>query len=136
MQESSEIAYSFVRALLSGEGDYLEKYLVHLHVPAGAIPKDGPSVGITMALALYSLATGRLVKNSIAMTGELTLTGKVLPIDGVKEKTIGARRVNINELIFPIDNKKDFEELPEHLKEGLKVHFVDYFEEVIGIVIK
>lgn len=86
-----------------------------------------------MALALYSLATHQPVKDSLAMTGELTLTGKVLPIGGVKEKTIAAQRVGIRELIFPIDNKKDFEELPDYIREGLTVHFADYFEDVLKV---
>ena len=138
MKESSEIAYSYIRSLLSHKKDeslaaYFDNHLVHLHVPAGATPKDGPSAGITMALALYSLATGKPIKKGIAMTGELTLTGKVLPIGGVKEKTIGAKRVGIKELIFPIANKKDFEELPDHIKKGLKVHFADYFEDVLKV---
>lgn len=136
MQESSEIALSYVRSLLCEQEDYQEyfdKNAVHLHVPAGATPKDGPSAGITMALALYSLATKKAVKDGIAMTGELTLTGKVLPIGGVKEKTIAAKRVGISELIFPIDNKKDFEELPDHIKEGLTVHFADYFDDVLKV---
>ena len=135
MQESSEIAYSYIRSILS-EGKepnkYFEEHQVHLHVPAGATPKDGPSAGITMALALYSLATGKAVKPGIAMTGELTLTGKVLPIGGVKEKTIAAKRVGIKELIMPIDNKRDFEELPDYIREGLTVHFADYFDDVLN----
>ncbi len=136
MKESAEIAYSYVRSLICKKEensdcvDFFENHQVHLHVPAGATPKDGPSAGITMALALYSLATKKPVKD-VGMTGELTLTGKVLPIGGVKEKTIGARRVGIQELIFPIDNQKDFEELPDYIKEGLTVHFADYFEDVL-----
>jgi len=136
MQESAEIAYSYVRSLLCCEDppiDFFDENAVHLHVPAGATPKDGPSAGITIALALYSLATGKAVKAGLAMTGELTLTGKVLPIGGVKEKTIAARRVGIQELIFPIDNQKDFEELPSFIREGLKVHFVDYFVDVLKV---
>lgn len=136
MQESSEIAYSYVRALLSKERkykDYFNDHFIHLHVPAGATPKDGPSAGITMALALYSLVVGKAIKKGLAMTGELTLTGKVLPIGGLREKTIAARRVKIFELIFPADNKKDFEELPGYIKEGITPHFVDYFEDVIKI---
>ncbi len=86
-----------------------------------------------MALALYSLATNKPVKEGIAMTGELTLTGKVLPIGGVKEKTIAARRVDITELIFPDDNRKDFEELPDYIKEGITVHFVKYFDDVLRV---
>lgn len=136
MKESAEIAYSYVRSLLSDEKEYAEffnQHFVHLHVPAGATPKDGPSAGITMSLALYSLATGKIVRDDIAMTGEITLTGKVLPIGGVKEKTIAARRVNIKHLIFPVDNKKDFDELPDHIKEGLTVHYADYFDDVLDV---
>ena len=136
MRESSEIAYSYIRSKiceLEECSDYFDKHLVHLHVPAGATPKDGPSAGITMALSLYSLAIGKPVKSGLAMTGELTLTGKVLPIGGVKEKTIGARRVGIKELIFPIDNKKDFEDLPDYIKEGLTVHFANYFDDVLKV---
>lgn len=87
-----------------------------------------------MALALYSLATAGPVRTGIAMTGELTLTGKVLPIGGVKEKTIAARRVGVFELIFPRENKKDFDDLPEHVREGIRAHFVDYFEDVLDVV--
>jgi ATP-dependent Lon protease len=136
MQESAEIAYSYVRSLVLREkpaSDFFNKHFVHLHVPAGATPKDGPSAGITMALALYSLARNKPVKKGIGMTGELTLTGRVLPIGGVREKTIAARRVKVFELIFPAENRKDFDELPDYLKEGVTAHFVDYFDEVIRI---
>lgn len=136
MQESSEIAYSYVQSLIYEDErakEFFNEHFVHLHVPAGATPKDGPSAGITMALALYSLALGKPVKEGLAMTGELTLTGKVLPIGGVKEKTIAAKRVGIQELIFPIDNKKDFEELPKHIREGLTVHFADKFADVLKV---
>ena len=87
-----------------------------------------------MALALYSLATGKAVRKNLAMTGELTLTGKVLPIGGVKEKTIAARRVGITELIFPIDNKQMYLDLPEYIRAGITVHFVDYFDDVLTLV--
>ncbi len=136
MQESSEIAYSYVRSILadgSKPNDYFDKHFVHLHVPAGATPKDGPSAGITMALALYSLATGKPVRKNLAMTGELTLTGKVLPIGGVKEKTIAARRVGVTDIILPIDNKRDYEEIPEYIRKGLNVHYVDYFDDVLEV---
>jgi len=136
MRESSEIAYSYVRSLLAKDEKYanfFDEHLVHLHVPAGATPKDGPSAGITMSLSLYSLATGQPIKDGIAMTGEITLTGKVLPIGGVKEKTIGARRVGITELIFPADNKRDFEQLPDYIKEGITAHFADYFDDVLKV---
>ncbi|MDY6915719.1 MAG: endopeptidase La [Candidatus Cloacimonadota bacterium] len=137
MKESSEIAFSYIRSLLSKKEDtktFFDENFVHLHVPAGATPKDGPSAGITMALALYSLATGNPVPDDIAMTGELTITGKVLPIGGVKEKTIAARRVNVNKIILPKDNKKDFQELPNYIKEGMEVYYVDYFSDVLNVV--
>ncbi|MDH5398159.1 MAG: endopeptidase La [Cyclobacteriaceae bacterium] len=137
MQESSEIAYSFVHSLMAKkmpDRDFFARHQIHLHVPAGATPKDGPSAGITMAVALYSLVTNHAVKKGLAMTGELTLTGKILPIGGVREKTIAARRVNIYELVFPAENRKDFEELPDYLRKGIKTHFVDYFHQVEKIV--
>jgi len=136
MQESSEIAFSYIRSLVANDkklGDYFNTHFIHLHVPAGATPKDGPSAGITMALALYSLAHQKPVKKGLAMTGELTLTGKVLPIGGIREKTIAARRVKVFELIFPADNRKDYDELPDYLKAGITAHFVDRFEEVLKV---
>lgn len=137
MQESAEIAYTHVRARLS-EGmeanPYFNEHFIHLHVPAGATPKDGPSAGITMALALYSLATGQAVRKELAMTGELTLTGKVLAVGGIREKVIAARRADLKELILPQDNRYDFEELPAHIREGLIVRYADYFDDVIRAV--
>ena len=137
MVESSEIAYSYVMAHIADYGvepEFFDTHFIHLHVPAGATPKDGPSAGITMAAALVSMITGKTVKKKLAMTGELTLTGRVLPIGGVKEKTIAARRSGLKTLIFPDDNRKDFEELPDYLKEGLEVHFVETFNDVYQIV--
>jgi ATP-dependent Lon protease len=136
MEESSEIAYSFIRSKLCEQDNmaqYFKDNFIHLHVPAGATPKDGPSAGITMALAIHSLATNKPVRRDLGMTGELTLTGKVLPIGGIREKTIAARRVGVYNLIFPKDNKKDFEDLPDYLKEGINTHFVDYFEDVLKV---
>jgi ATP-dependent Lon protease len=136
MKESTQIAYSYVRSVLCEREQYckfFDEHEVHMHIPAGATPKDGPSAGITMALALYSLATGKPVKRELAMTGELTLTGKVLPVGGIREKTIAARRVGVNTLIFPQDNRNDFESLPEYLKEGIKPHFADYFKDVLKV---
>jgi ATP-dependent Lon protease len=133
MVESSDIAYSYVMAHLNKYGaplDFFDTHFVHLHVPAGATPKDGPSAGITMATALISMITGKPVIKGLAMTGELTLTGRVLPIGGVKEKTIAARRSGIKNLIFPDGNRKEFEELPSYLKKGLKVNFVVDYEDV------
>ena len=136
MQESSEIAYSYVRSVVSHDERYakfFDENFIHLHVPAGATPKDGPSAGVTMALALYSLAVNKAVKPGIAMTGELSLTGKVLPIGGVQEKSIAAKRVGIKELIFPFENKNDFDTLPDYVKKGLKVHFIKNFGELLDI---
>lgn len=135
MVESSEIAYTFIRAFLNRDErarKLFEHNLVHLHVPAGATPKDGPSAGITMAAALYSLATGRPIRPHIAMTGELTLTGKVMPIGGVKEKTIAAKRAGVKHIVFPRENRQDFDELPAHIRRGLKTSFVACFDEVIA----
>ena len=136
MIESTEIAYTFVRALLKDNKnatDFFAKSLIHLHVPAGATPKDGPSAGITMAAALYSLAINKPARKGFAMTGELTLTGLVMPIGGVKEKTIAARRAGIKKLLFPKANKEDFDDLPEHIRRGLKPHFIASFPDLISI---
>ncbi len=133
MIESSEIAYSYVMARLEDwavDPAFFDKHFVHLHVPAGSIPKDGPSAGITMATALVSLIRGKPAKPGLAMTGELTLTGRVLPIGGVKEKVIAARRAGLKSLIFPEGNRKDYEELPPYLKKGLRVEFADRFDAV------
>ncbi len=137
MKESSEIAYTYVSSRIREYGipeNFFNEHTVHLHVPAGATPKDGPSAGITMATALYSLATNRPTKLRVAMTGELTITGKVLPIGGVKEKTIAAKRARVKTVIFPFENKKDYDELPAYIRKGLKAHFVNYFDEVLDIV--
>ncbi|MDP6629792.1 MAG: endopeptidase La [Kiritimatiellia bacterium] len=136
MVESTEIAYTYIRGFLSDSekaSDVLQKQFIHLHIPAGATPKDGPSAGITMASALYSLATGKRIRKAFAMTGELTLTGRVMPIGGVKEKTIAAKRAGINNLVFPEANRKDFEELPDHVRKGLKPNYVSTFPEVVEI---
>lgn len=136
MIESSEIAYTFIRAFLNKDErarKLFEHNFIHLHVPAGATPKDGPSAGITMAAALYSLATNRPIRPHMAMTGELTLTGKVMPIGGVKEKTIAAKRTGVKSIVFPKENRQDFEELPAHIRRGLKSHFVADFSEVVAI---
>ncbi|QWV96577.1 endopeptidase La [Geomonas nitrogeniifigens] len=136
MVESSEIAYSYVMAHLKEYGapeDYFDTHFVHLHVPAGATPKDGPSAGVTMATALISMIKGKPVRTKLGMTGELTLTGRVLPIGGVKEKTIAARRAGLKVLIFPEANRKDFLELPDYLKEGLEVHFAKEYPDVAKV---
>jgi ATP-dependent Lon protease len=137
MKESAEIAYSYVLANAERWGaspDFFENSLLHLHVPAGATPKDGPSAGITMASALLSLAKRRKPLRNIAMTGELTLTGQVLPVGGIREKVIAARRANIRELILPEANRGDYEEIPDYIREGLRVHFAGQFAEVVPLL--
>lgn len=139
MKESSEIAYTYIASRINDYGiseDFFEKHIIHLHVPAGATPKDGPSAGVTMATALYSLAKNIPVKKHIAMTGEITVTGKVLPIGGLKEKTIAAQKAKVKDIIFPYENKKDFDELPDYIKKGLTPHPVKYFDDIIKIVFK
>ncbi len=134
MQESANIAYSYVRHVACKFGvkeDYWEKNIIHLHVPAGATPKDGPSAGITLASALLSLATGKKIKKWLAMTGELSLVGRVLPIGGLKEKVIAARRNRVKQIIIPEGNKRDMEEIPEHVREGITFHLVSSMDEVI-----
>jgi ATP-dependent Lon protease len=137
MQESASIAYSYVRHISGQHGvaaDFWEKNLIHLHVPAGATPKDGPSAGITLASALLSLAISKKLKKSIAMTGELSLVGRVLPIGGLKEKVIAARRNRIKRVIFPAGNARDLDEIPAHVREGLTFHPVSTMEEVIELI--
>jgi len=127
MVESSEIAYTYVRSILGDDPEAREFFstnFIHLHVPAGATPKDGPSAGITMATALWSLAKGEPVAGDYAMTGELTLVGRVMPVGGIKEKTIAAKRNNIRDIILPELNRKDWEEIPGHVRKGLRPHFV------------
>jgi ATP-dependent Lon protease len=133
MVESADIAYSYVMAHLEHFGstaDFFDERFVHIHVPAGATPKDGPSAGVTMATALLSMILKKPVRKHLAMTGELTLTGQVLPIGGVKEKIIASRRIGCKYLIFPEANQKDFDELPEYLKKGLTVYFAGSYEQV------
>ncbi len=133
MVESSEIAYSYVRSLLKKNKeavDFFKQNFIHLHVPAGATPKDGPSAGITMACSLLSLALQKPMIPSTAMTGELTLSGLVMPIGGVKEKIIAAKRAKIKQVILPFENKDDFNLLPEHIKDGITPFFAKTFNDV------
>jgi len=136
MKESSEIAWSFLHGSLRKYAPgftFFDKSQVHLHIPEGATPKDGPSAGITMVTAMLSLLFDVPVLNDLGMTGEITLTGKVLPIGGVKEKIVAARRSGLKTLIFPKDNLRDLDELPEHIKKGLTLHFVDHYDDVFKI---
>jgi ATP-dependent Lon protease len=169
MNESANIAYSYVKKLLQQEqneiapkkasaakkkttkkgtstevakssdteevSDYLGEHEVHLHLPAGATPKDGPSAGVAMALAFYSLASNRKIKPDIAMTGELSLTGRVLPVGGIKEKVLAAKRAGIKTIILPVENEKDLKEVPERHRKGLKFHPVAFFDEALKVAL-
>lgn len=145
MNESASLAYSFTKLLIqkelgldkssSDDKDFLSSHEIHLHLPAGATPKDGPSAGITMALALYSLAYNKSVKAGLGMTGELSLTGRVLPIGGLKEKVLAAKRAGITTIIFPKQNEKDLKEVPERHRKGLKFFPVETFDEVLEIAL-
>ena len=139
MQESASIAHSHVRSNAKAYGveeDYFDNTFLHLHVPEGATPKDGPSAGVTMTTALISLATGRAIDRPLAMTGEVTLTGEVLPVGGIKEKIIAARRVGIKEIILPEGCSSAFKKLPEHIKEGIDFHFAKTYKDVYKVVFK
>ncbi|WP_303759809.1 endopeptidase La [Alcanivorax jadensis] len=137
MKESAEIAYSYVASHLKDYGlseERLDEAFLHLHVPEGATPKDGPSAGITMASALLSLLLKKRLPRKVAMTGELTLTGQVLAVGGIREKVIAARRVGIREVILPEACQRDFDELPDYLKDGLTVHFAKQYDDVFAIL--
>jgi len=116
--------------------NFYEKNDVHIHVPSGAIPKDGPSAGITMAVSLISALSGRLVSKEIAMTGEVTLRGKILPVGGIKEKVLAAHRAGVKKLILPQENEKDLEEIPQQIKDELQFIFAKDIDEVLQIALK
>ena len=139
MQESMQAALTWVRSNADRLGvaeDFFANHDIHIHVPAGAIPKDGPSAGVTMATALVSLLTGRRVQPLIAMTGEITLSGNVLPVGGIKEKVLAAKRAGVRDVILPAENKMNVEEdlTPEQL-ENLTVHYVKTIEETLHIAL-
>jgi len=139
MQESARAAVSYLRSrsdLLHIDSDFAEKHDLHIHVPEGAIPKDGPSAGITMATALVSAATRLPVRKDIAMTGEITLRGKVLPVGGLKHKILAAYRAEISEIILPAENEKDLEELPEEVREAIEFHLVESMDEVLRVALE
>lgn len=139
MAESSQIAYTVARARVAEidpSNQYFEDTSIHLHVPEGATPKDGPSAGIAMVTSMMSLALGKSVKSDLAMTGEISLTGKVLPVGGIKEKIMGGRRAGIKAIILPAANKRDYDEVPDYLKEDLNVVFAADYEDVYNLVFK
>lgn len=137
MKESSQIALTVARNYMDRidpSNQFLETTNLHLHVPEGATKKDGPSAGITIVTAFTSLALNKPIRQNIAMTGEVSLTGKVLPVGGIKEKIIAAKRVGVNCVILPDGNRKDFDELPENIKSDLEIHFVNEYSDVYEIV--
>jgi ATP-dependent Lon protease len=139
MKESAQAALSYVRAkakALKIPEDFFDHSDIHIHVPAGAIPKDGPSAGVTMFTAITSLLTGRPVRSNVAMTGEITLRGLVLPVGGIKEKVLAAKRAGITTVILPRRNEKDLEEVPEQVKKDMKFHFVQRMDEVIDLALQ
>jgi ATP-dependent Lon protease len=138
MQESAHAALTWIRSRSHSLGlpkDFYRSIDIHVHVPEGAIPKDGPSAGITMATALASALTKIPVRRDIAMTGEITLRGKVLPIGGLKEKLLAAHRAGIREAILPAENKKDLADLPQLIKEEMKLNWVEQMDEVLEIAL-
>ena len=138
MKESAMAALSYLKSNAGKLGiDFkvFEKYDLHIHVPAGAVPKDGPSAGITMLVSLASVFTQRKVKNKIAMTGEITLRGKVLPVGGIKEKILAAKRSGIKEIILCSKNRKDIDEIEKSYIADIKIHYVDHVDEVISLAL-
>ncbi|MCK4236282.1 MAG: endopeptidase La, partial [Candidatus Krumholzibacteria bacterium] len=138
MKESAEAALSYVKSRFGcnmATENFFKEYDIHLHIPAGAVPKDGPSAGIAIATSLASVVLERKVRNDIAMTGEITLTGKVLPVGAVKDKVIAAHRAGIREVILPASNRKDLEEIPSLIKKDLEFKFIDKVEDGISIAL-
>jgi ATP-dependent Lon protease len=139
MKESATAALSFIRTIapsLGIEDNYFESHDIHIHVPAGAIPKDGPSAGVTMLTALASLLTNKAVKKDLAMTGEITLRGQVLPVGGIKEKVLAAHRAGIKTLILPKFNAKDLEDIPKKVQKDIEFHFVDKMRDVLKLALE
>jgi ATP-dependent Lon protease len=139
MQESAQAAMSYIRSRAHQFGlprDFYRNLDVHLHIPEGAIPKDGPSAGITIATTICSALTRIPVRGDVAMTGEITLRGRVLPIGGLKEKLMAAHRHGIFEAIMPADNQKDLPDIPENIRNVMKLHFVENMDEVLKIALE
>jgi ATP-dependent Lon protease len=143
MKESGQAAMSFARAWAETSPDappekrkFFSRHDIHIHVPAGSVPKDGPSAGITIATALLSVLTGRPVRRRVAMTGEITLRGDVLPIGGIKEKVLAARGAGVTTIVMPRLNERDLTEIPDHLKEGLTFHFADSVDDALALALE
>ncbi len=138
MKESASTALSFIRAnakKLNIDDSFFNNHDLHIHVPEGSIPKDGPSAGVAMLTCLTSLMTGRVVKKRLAMSGEITLRGEVLPVGGIKEKVIAAHRAGIKKIILPLWNQKDMEDVPDYIKNSIEFYFVDKMEEVLDLAL-
>jgi len=138
MKESAQAAMSYIRSnsgLLNISDNMFEEYDIHIHVPAGAIPKDGPSAGLTIAVALISLITDRPCKRNVALTGELTLTGRILPVGGVKEKVLAAHRAGVKSVVFPAKNEADIKDIPEDIKKDLDIIKINELKEVVDLVL-
>src|SRR5690625_6886469 len=138
MKESAKAAFSYIRSRvkeLNIDPKFYEKYDIHIHIPEGATPKDGPSAGITMATALISSLTGRAVKKEVGMTGEITLRGHVLPIGGLKEKSLSAHRAGITTIIIPAENEKDIEDIPKSVRDDLTFITVNHLDEVLKVAL-
>ena len=134
MTESAEAAVSYIRSQnerFKLEPDFYKKKDIHIHIPEGATPKDGPSAGVTMATAIISALTGRKVRNDVAMTGEITIRGRVLPIGGLQEKVLAAKKVGIKTVILPKENKKDLDEIMDEIKDGMQFVLAETMEDVL-----
>ena len=138
MKESAQAGISYIRSISSKykvAEDFFEKHDIHIHIPEGAVPKDGPSAGITMATAMFSAITNKKVRADLAMTGEITLRGRVLPIGGLKEKLLAAKNAGIKTVLVPKENKKDVDELSSEITKGLEIIPVAQMEEVLKIAL-
>ena len=134
MTESADVALSYVRSICERDGvaeDYFEKHDLHIHIPEGAVPKDGPSAGITMATAMYSAVTGIPVNPLVAMTGEVTLRGRVLPIGGLKEKLLAAKLAGMKKVLVPVANESDVKEISEEILDGLDIVYMKTMDDVL-----
>jgi ATP-dependent Lon protease len=139
MQESGQAALSYVRsraALFELDPEFHKNFDLHVHLPEGAIPKDGPSAGITMATAMVSALTGIPVRSDVALTGEITLRGKVIPIGGVKEKVLAAHRGGIRHIVLPEENRKDLPDISEEVRKELDIHFVENMDDVLAVALE
>jgi len=138
MQESAQASMSYVRSRAQSLGldaNFYDKLDIHIHIPEGAVPKDGPSAGVTMATAVVSALTSRSVKADLAMTGELTLGGRVLPVGGLKEKLLAAKEAGVTTVLIPAENEKDLSDTPREILKGIKVHLVEHMDEIIALAL-